>query len=393
MNIYISGVWDLLHVGHLNILERAKNLGGTLIVGVNTDELVQSYKRKPVISYEERKRIVNALKCVDKTIPHPALNEVEMLDKYNIDVVVVSSEWGKLPGQQERRRYINKTDRKLVVFPYTEGISTSKIIEKLNEMMIETIKIVGMGNVGKALNQLIIQAELKHFQIKTWDREYSSNDEAKPVDFLHICFPYSDNFIRDVLAYYKKYKAKLVIIHSTVKPGTTRELYRGSCPVAYSPIIGPHKKLNLVMPLFTKMVAAPQKEVLSQAMEHLGVLGFRLKPVKSVEGLELGKLLSTLYFGWCIAFQKEAHKICKEQSVYDTAYNIFNRIYNENYKLLEEINESNYHPIRPLLNNMPGKIGGTCIIPNAKLLEEFCPNELSEFLLRMNEKWTRTLGS
>lgn len=256
--------------------------------------------------------------------------------------------------------------------------------------MTKTIKIVGMGTVGKALQQAIIQANLKGFRTKTWDKRYSGGDEAEPVDFLHICFPYSDSFVSEVLAYRKRYKAKLVVLHSTVKPGTTRELHLGGCPVTYSPIIGPHKKLNLVLPLFIKMVAAPRKEVLSQAMEHLGILGFRLKPIESVEGLELGKLLSTLYFGWCIAFQKEARKICKEQSIYEAAYNTFNRIYNENYRLLEEINESDYYPIRPLLNNVPGAVGGTCVIANAKLLEEFCPNELSEFLLRMNEKWAET---
>lgn len=132
MNIYISGVWDLLHIGHLNILERAKNLGGNLIVGVNIDELVPTYKKhKTVTPYGERKRLVGALKCVDKTIPHPSLDEVEMLDKYDINVVVVSSEWGKLPEQKVRKEYIEKTGRKLVVFPYTKNISTTKIIEKI----------------------------------------------------------------------------------------------------------------------------------------------------------------------------------------------------------------------------------------------------------------------
>lgn len=132
MNIYISGVWDLLHIGHLNILEGAKKLGGNLIVGVCTDELVPTYKnRKSITPYEERKRLVSALKCVDKTIPHPSMDEVEMLDKYNIDIVVVNSKWGKLPGQKVRKRYIEKTGRKLVVLPYTEAISTTEIIEKI----------------------------------------------------------------------------------------------------------------------------------------------------------------------------------------------------------------------------------------------------------------------
>lgn len=253
--------------------------------------------------------------------------------------------------------------------------------------MAKTIKIVGIGSVGKALWKLIIEAKLKSFIIKTWDKQCSGDDGSESADFLHICFPYSDTFINETLTYHKKHKAKLVIIHSTVKPGTTRELHSRGCPVAYSPIIGPHNKLSLIMSLFIRMVAAYRKEILSQAIEHLGVLGFQLKPVESVEGLELGKLLSTLYFGWCIAFQKEAHKICKEQTIYDTAYNTFNRIYNRNYRLLEEINESDYYPIRPSLNNIPGEIGGSCIIPNARLLEEFCPNNLSEFLLKMNKEW------
>lgn len=132
MNIYISGVWDLLHIGHLNILEQAKNLGGNLIVGVNTDKLVPTYKNhKTVVPFQQRKRLVGALKCVDKTIPHPTLDEVEMLNKHNIDVVVVSSEWGKLPEQKVRKEYIKKTGRKLVVFPYTQGISSTEIIERI----------------------------------------------------------------------------------------------------------------------------------------------------------------------------------------------------------------------------------------------------------------------
>lgn len=132
MNIYTNGVYDLFHIGHLNILERAKSLGGTLTVGINTDEYTLAYKaRRPIIPYKQRKRIVDTLKCVDKTIPHMAMDQTDMLDKYDIDVVVVDSEWGKLPEQKVRKEYIEKTGRKLVVFPYTEGISTTEIIERI----------------------------------------------------------------------------------------------------------------------------------------------------------------------------------------------------------------------------------------------------------------------
>lgn len=132
MNIYTSGIWDLLHIGHLNMLKRAKALGGTLIVGVATDDFNAYYKKhKAVMPHEERKRLVAALKYVDKVIPYSSLSDVSMLDKHNIDIVVVSSEWGRLPEQKVRKEYIEKTGRKLVVFPYTEGISTTEIIERI----------------------------------------------------------------------------------------------------------------------------------------------------------------------------------------------------------------------------------------------------------------------
>lgn len=253
---------------------------------------------------------------------------------------------------------------------------------------MKTATIIGMGTVGTALYNAIMHT--KNFRIKTWDKQNSDFSQLMPSDFLHIVFPYSDSFIDDVLFFQKKCKPNLIIIHSTVKPGTTQKLDLEKCPVAYSPILGSHDKLNFAIPAFIKMVAAPRKKILGYAIEHLGILGFQLKLMKSTEALELGKLLSTLYFGWCIAFQKEAREICKGQDIYDMAYDTFSHIYNENYRLLLGINESDYYPIRPILNDMPGPIGGKCIIPNAKLLEEFCPNELSEFLLRMNEKWAKT---
>lgn len=132
MNVFLNGVWDLLHIGHLNILERAKKLGGTLIVGVNTDKTVYQYKgRYPIISFKERKRMVESLECVDMAIPH-TLNETKMLDKYHIAVIAVGSDYGKLGHQKRFREYAEKKGIKFTVFPYTKGISTIKIMEKIS---------------------------------------------------------------------------------------------------------------------------------------------------------------------------------------------------------------------------------------------------------------------
>lgn len=134
MNILVNGVWDLFHIGHLNILERAKKLNGTVIAGVNTDDWVFSYKQhNTVFSYEERQRLVFALKCVDKVVPHHAMDETEIFEKYKIDILVVGSDWGKFPKQKKIKTYLKQTGRKLVVFPYTKGISTTEIIEWIRE--------------------------------------------------------------------------------------------------------------------------------------------------------------------------------------------------------------------------------------------------------------------
>lgn len=128
------GVWDLFHIGHLNILERAKGLGCCLIVGVATDELVESYKgKKPIIPYKQRGKIIKALKCVDLTVPYSKVDITELLRQLNVDILAVGGDWGKLPEQQTYKRYMEKTGRKLVVLPYTEGISTTGIIEKIKK--------------------------------------------------------------------------------------------------------------------------------------------------------------------------------------------------------------------------------------------------------------------
>jgi len=132
-NVYISGAFDILHVGHLDILEFAKSLGDTLIVGVNTDEMVKIYKRpEPISPYSHRKRIVASLKCIDRVIPHTALDEIEMLDKYRIDIVVVGPEWGEIKGQEIRKKYCEIKNIKIVVYPHPmKKISTTKLIRRV----------------------------------------------------------------------------------------------------------------------------------------------------------------------------------------------------------------------------------------------------------------------
>lgn len=91
--VYTSGTFDMFHSNHLKMIEYARGLGDTLIVGVSTDELVASYKNPPIIPFEERIAIIKALKYPDIVIPQRTLDHTEAVRKLNIDVFVVGDDW------------------------------------------------------------------------------------------------------------------------------------------------------------------------------------------------------------------------------------------------------------------------------------------------------------
>ena len=118
---YTTGVYDLFHIGHLNILRRAKEQCDYLIVGVSTDELVSSYKRPPIIPFEERMAIIEALKYPNIVIPQHNLDHTELVKKLNIDVFVVGDDW---TGKYDYLRDLGVT---VFYFPYGKGVSTTQI--------------------------------------------------------------------------------------------------------------------------------------------------------------------------------------------------------------------------------------------------------------------------
>lgn len=139
IRVFTSGSFDLFHVGHLNILEKSAALGDELIVGVSTDELIAEYKGKPpVIPFEQRFRIISAIKCVDKVVKQTKLTEIAQLQAEDIDVVTIGDDWENkyLEGLEWMKV---QPDKKVVYFPYTPNISTTEI----KKMIIEqTAKII-----------------------------------------------------------------------------------------------------------------------------------------------------------------------------------------------------------------------------------------------------------
>lgn len=133
---YTTGVFDLFHVGHLNILKRAKEQCDILIVGVSTDELTFSYKgKKPIIPFEERVSIVEAIKYVDQVIPQTSMNKMVAWEKLRFDVMFHGSDWKNSSMYNKIVSDFAEIGVDVVFLPHTEGISSTIIADVLQEQL------------------------------------------------------------------------------------------------------------------------------------------------------------------------------------------------------------------------------------------------------------------
>lgn len=131
---YTSGVYDLFHIGHLNLLKNAKGLCDKLIVGVTVDRLVKYKNKKPVIPFEERIEIVRNIKYVDAAIPQEDLDKFKMWEKLHFDVLFVGDDWYHSPRWDEMEKKFKDVGVRIVYFPYTKGTSSSLINETLTKL-------------------------------------------------------------------------------------------------------------------------------------------------------------------------------------------------------------------------------------------------------------------
>lgn len=121
----------MFHIGHLNILRRAKEQCEYLIVGVSTDEVVEGYKhKKPIIPYEERFEIVSAIKYVDEVVPQLCMNKMEAYEKYKFDVLFHGSDWKNSEMYKKIIAEFAGLGVDIVFLPHTDGISSSMLREK-----------------------------------------------------------------------------------------------------------------------------------------------------------------------------------------------------------------------------------------------------------------------
>lgn len=131
---YTTGVFDLFHIGHLNLLKNAKGLCDKLIVGVTTDELVQYKGKRAFIPFEDRIEIVRSIKYVDAAVPQYDMDKLAACKKLGASVLFVGDDWYGTDKWERYEEELNAEGIQVVYFPYTKGISSTKINEALNSL-------------------------------------------------------------------------------------------------------------------------------------------------------------------------------------------------------------------------------------------------------------------
>jgi glycerol-3-phosphate cytidylyltransferase len=134
---YTTGVYDLFHIGHLNLLKRAKEQCDYLIVGITSDEAAQYKNKKPFIPQEERMEIVAAIKYVDKVVLQDDLDKVKAWHKYHYDKLFVGSDWQGTEKWNKYERDLKEVGASVIYFPYTKTTSSTILqntIRHFNQM-------------------------------------------------------------------------------------------------------------------------------------------------------------------------------------------------------------------------------------------------------------------
>lgn len=240
---------------------------------------------------------------------------------------------------------------------------------------MKSVGILGVGEVGLA----ILSLAKKNFEVYVRDLDKDTLT-GKTVEVLNVCIPYSTKFEGIVVSLIKEVRPKLVVIHATVKPGTTRNIYKKTkVAIAHTPIMGVHPHLAKYQTQFTKMIGAIDDKSYKLTMAYWKKLGAtKIIRFDGPEETELGKILSTTYYGWNIIFNKMAKLATQETKTnFDQVYTKFNEVYNDGYARTKP------NVRRPILKYMPGEIGGHCVIPNAEIMKK--ENKLFDWLLKFNK--------
>ena len=239
--------------------------------------------------------------------------------------------------------------------------------------------IVGLGEIGKPILKLLSKRNI----VVGFDLNHDLMDQIKfekyknlKTSFLHVAIPGTDNLIDNVLKLDKKFQPECIVIHSTIRPGTTEKLQKKiPIPVIYSATRGVHKRMIYDLKRYTKFFVisanAPRnKWASSRYVKLMKNSGIKTKKMSSPETLELAKIIcDTSYLGWLINYAQLSNIIAIE---YDVNYDEMWSFSDEIHKFLRN---------RPKM--FPGFIGGHCVIPNLNLIH----NQTLDLIKKLNDSY------
>lgn len=247
--------------------------------------------------------------------------------------------------------------------------------------MKKTIGILGYGEIGKSVARFYQNKE--RFNLLVKDRKIDQFAEQK-LDVLNIAIPYfsEKQFIDAVVKVIKKNKPGLVIVHSTIVPGTTKKLIQKTkARVIHSPVRGVHPKLYEGIKTFIKFIGTEDMKIGEMVKKHFHSIGIKnVKVLKPAAATELNKLIDTTYYAHCIVFTDYVEQIFKKYHIPFEAFQDFNLSYNDGYKKLGKPNVARPTLYPPSKTNR--KIGGHCQIPNATILEKLYPHQITKNILK-----------
>ena len=243
--------------------------------------------------------------------------------------------------------------------------------------------VVGIGEIGKPILKLLSkQNTTVGFDVRPnlMDQRIFERYKNLKTSFLHITIPATDRFSNNVLKLYKKFQPECIVIHSTIRPGTTTELQaKLPIPVIYSATRGVHKRMIYDLKRYTKFFAiskhAPRDKWASSAyVKMMKRCGIKTKKMSKPETLELAKIIcDTSYLGWLVNYAQLSNMIAIKHGV----------DYAEMWLFSDEIHK--FLGNRPKMH--PGYIGGHCVIPNLNLIN----NETLDLISKMNNKYAKKL--
>ena len=147
MLVYTVGTFDMLHVGHLALLEQCRTLGDVVVVGVASDNVVASYKPNvPVIPLNQRLEMLKALRCVDDVRPYYELEYVSACEALNVDIFVVGEDWGSNPHNIAVEAYLTAAGKQIIQVLYNPRTSSTAIKKDVMAQRISTLPTINLSS-------------------------------------------------------------------------------------------------------------------------------------------------------------------------------------------------------------------------------------------------------